>query len=393
MDKFASIAHGAQMAVDEAGGEAGKFRIEYVPLTDDKQQADGSYHWDADVELANARRAAADPDAMAYIGTYNSGAAKISIPVLNRVRLAMISPGNTYPGLTKPGTGTAGEPWTYYPLGVQNYFRVVPADDLQGAAAAAYAQQIGAKSVYVMDDTELYGHGIAVIFARGARRTRLAGRGGDRRASTCMPTTTARWPAKSRRPPRPGLLRRHHAKPPGARPARPAPRRTIAGAFMGADGIADEDFIKPRAGEQRRPRSIATLVGLPADKLTGAGRRLVQRYISRYPNDSNRTSRPSAMRRPASPSAPINKAGNKDREAIRAAIAATKSTDLGADHPGRRLAVRRQRRHLAGHDQRAAARHRLGLPGRDVLRPAGQDLVLPQGAVTGGAPAGSMGRS
>ena len=49
---------------------------------------------------------------------------------------------------------------------MRNYFRVVPADDLQGAAAAAYAKQIGAKSVYVLDDTELYGHGIAAIFAR-----------------------------------------------------------------------------------------------------------------------------------------------------------------------------------------------------------------------------------
>src|SRR5690348_3715140 len=170
MQDYTSIVHGAQMAIDEANSTAGKFRVEYVPLTDDARQADGSYHWSADVELANARRAVADPAVMAYIGTYNSGAAKISIPVLNRVHLAMISPGNTYPGLTKPGTGTAGEPWTYYPLGIRNYFRVVPADDLQGAAAAAFAaKQTGAKSVYVLDDTELYGHGIAVIFAQAAR--------------------------------------------------------------------------------------------------------------------------------------------------------------------------------------------------------------------------------
>src|SRR5438105_14610459 len=116
---------------------------------------------------------------MAYIGTYNSGAAKISIPVLNRVHMAMISPGNTYPGLTKPGTGTAGEPWTYYPLGVRNYFRVVPADDLQGAAAAAYAKEIGAHSVYVLDDTELYGKGIATIFASQARNLGLNVVGGS----------------------------------------------------------------------------------------------------------------------------------------------------------------------------------------------------------------------
>ncbi len=175
---YDSMVHGIQMAIDEANGRAGDFRIEYVPLNDAVKRADGSIKWDADVELANARRAAEDPDAMAYIGTYNSGAAKISIPVLNRVHMAMISPGNTYPGLTKPGTGTAGEPWIYFPLGVRNYFRVVPADDLQGSAAAAYAKQIGAKSVYVLDDTELYGHGIAVIFAQTAKDLGLEVKGG-----------------------------------------------------------------------------------------------------------------------------------------------------------------------------------------------------------------------
>ncbi len=173
MPSYDSIVHGIQMAVDEAGGRAGPFTIDYVPLNDATVREDGSLKWDAALELANARQAAEDPDAMVYIGTYNSGAAKISIPVLNRVHMAMISPGNTYPGLTKPGTGEAGEPWVYYPLGIRNYFRVVPADDLQGSAAAAYAQEIGARSVYVLDDTELYGKGIANIFARSAQELGL----------------------------------------------------------------------------------------------------------------------------------------------------------------------------------------------------------------------------
>ena len=77
-----------------------------------------------------------DPNIMVYIGHFNSGAAKITIPVLNQVGLVMISPANTYPGLTKPGKGEPGEPGVYYPTGVRNYTRVVPADDLQGAVGA-----------------------------------------------------------------------------------------------------------------------------------------------------------------------------------------------------------------------------------------------------------------
>ena len=59
-----------------------------------------------------------DRDVMVYIGTYNSGAAKISMPVLNQASLAMISPANTYPGLTKPRMGEANEPAVYRPTSV-----------------------------------------------------------------------------------------------------------------------------------------------------------------------------------------------------------------------------------------------------------------------------------
>src|SRR6266566_566040 len=95
---YDSMVHGIQMALDEVGGQVGSFKIDYVPLNDAVQDQDKNWKWNTDVELANARRAAEDPDTMVYIGTYNSGAAKISIPVLNRVSMAMISPGNTYPG-------------------------------------------------------------------------------------------------------------------------------------------------------------------------------------------------------------------------------------------------------------------------------------------------------
>src|SRR6266508_2097047 len=113
--------------------------------------------------------AAAAAGVIVYIGTFNSGAAKISIPILNQAGLVMISPANTYPGLTKPGKGDAGEPDKYYPTGKRNYSRVVPADDLQGAAAANWAKDLGVKSVYILHDTETYGKGIADVFRAQAK--------------------------------------------------------------------------------------------------------------------------------------------------------------------------------------------------------------------------------
>jgi branched-chain amino acid transport system substrate-binding protein len=152
-----TIVNAIEQAIDEAGGKAGNFTISYTDL-DDATAAKGS--WDAAKESENANRAVNDPDVMVYIGTFNSGAAKVSIPILNRANLVMISPANTYPGLTKPGKGEPNEPDIYRPTGKPNYTRVVPADDLQGSAGANWAKQLGVRRVYVLHDTDLYGQGV-----------------------------------------------------------------------------------------------------------------------------------------------------------------------------------------------------------------------------------------
>ncbi len=330
MNKFASIVHGAEMALDEAGGHAGNFRVELVPLNG-APTIDGK--WNASVELANARRAVEDPDAMAYIGTYNSGAAKISIPVLNRVHMAMISPGNTYPGLTKPGTGNAGEPYSYAPLGTRNYFRVVPADDLQGSAAAAYARQIGVKSVYVLDDTELYGHGIAVIFAQSAKDFGINVVGGpegiDVRAQSY--TDLARKVATAK----PDLvyfggISDNHA----GLLLRDLRAAGYTGAFMGADGIVDSTFIQQsQQGASGAGDVYATQLGLPASRFTDVGAAAwYTRYKSRYPSDDNEDFAPFGYEAMKVALHAIEKAGVKDREAIRAAVSTTSSADLPGDH-------------------------------------------------------------
>jgi len=77
----------------------------------------------------------------------------------------MISPANTYVGLTHGGPGTAaGEPDKYYPSGKRNYIRIVAADDFQGAADALHTQQLGLKNVYILNDKQAYGLGVATDY-------------------------------------------------------------------------------------------------------------------------------------------------------------------------------------------------------------------------------------
>ena len=67
-------------------------------------------------------------------------------------------------GLTKRPGHEAGEPEKYYPTGKRNYARVVTTDDYQGAAAAQLMQELGVKTVYVLNDNETYGKGVAKAF-------------------------------------------------------------------------------------------------------------------------------------------------------------------------------------------------------------------------------------
>ena len=329
MNRFASIVHGVEMALVEANYRAGNFQVELVALNG-APTLNGN--WAADVELANARRAVEDPDAMVYIGTYNSGAAKISIPVLNRVNMAMISPGNTYPGLTKPGTGSAGEPYNYYPLGVRNYFRVVPADDLQGSAAIAFAQERGVRSVYVLDDTELYGKGIATIVAQAASAAGLEVKGGpesiDVRANDYTDLAVKIVDTAPDMVYFGGYSYNHAGD-----VLRALRAEGFEGLFMGADGIQDNQFIEDAQEGGSAPGDVfSTLVGLPASQLSGDGAQWYSDYKQRYPNDENEDFAPFGYEAARVALRAIEQAGRKDREAIRAAVAATSSADLPEPH-------------------------------------------------------------
>ena len=145
--------------------KAGKYTVGYQSCDDATAQAG---KWDSGKCAANAKAYASNSSVIGVIGTFNSGCAEIIIPVLNRANpgpVGMVSPANTYVGLTHGGPGTApGEPDKYYPTGKRNYIRIVAADDFQGAADAVYAQQSGVKSVYVLNDKEAYGLGVATDF-------------------------------------------------------------------------------------------------------------------------------------------------------------------------------------------------------------------------------------
>ena len=160
-----------QFILNGAGWKAGSYTIGYQSCDDSTAQAG---KWDSAKCSANGNAYARNKDVIGVIGTFNSGCAEIIVPILNRAPggpVGMISPANTYTGLTASGPGTAaGEPNKYYPTGKRNYARVVAQDQYQGAADALLAQRIGAKNVYVLNDKEAYGLGVATNFRHAANK-------------------------------------------------------------------------------------------------------------------------------------------------------------------------------------------------------------------------------
>jgi branched-chain amino acid transport system substrate-binding protein len=155
------LVNGIKLALSEAGNKAGNFTVNYQSL-DDSTAAAGK--WDPGQTAANARKVAADPKAVYYMGEFNSGASEVSIPILNQAGIPQVSPANTYVGLTTNLPGSApGEPQKYYPTGKRNYLRIVPIDSIQAAADLIAMKQAGCTKVAVANDKEAYGQGLATL--------------------------------------------------------------------------------------------------------------------------------------------------------------------------------------------------------------------------------------
>ncbi|MDQ3632151.1 MAG: branched-chain amino acid ABC transporter substrate-binding protein, partial [Actinomycetota bacterium] len=166
-----AMVDGIKLALRQADSKVGGVTVKYESLDDSTAQAG---KWEANQVASNARKAAQDKQAVAYIGEFNSGASAISIPLLNQVGLAMISPANTGVGLTKKEIGsTPGEPDKYYPTGKRTYARIVPRDKFQAADLVQQMKADGCTALAMANDKEVYGAGLAILIESQAEEQGL----------------------------------------------------------------------------------------------------------------------------------------------------------------------------------------------------------------------------
>ncbi len=272
-----TMVNSIKLALAEHKGKAGDVKVEYDSLDDATAQ---SGQWDEAKCAENAQEAAQDDSIVGWVGPFNSGCAAVQIPILNKAGLGMISPANTYIGLTKPG-GESDEPDKYYPTGERNYTRVIVADDKQGAAGAALMKEEGLKSVYILDDKETYGKGLADQFEKAAKKAGIdvVGREGiDGSASNYRSLMNKIKQADPDAIYFGGIIENNAAQILKDKVGAGMSNEDVA--FIGPDGIFVDELIS-QAGKAS-DGIFVTFGGLPQSKLSDKGKEFVKNYESKY---------------------------------------------------------------------------------------------------------------
>jgi len=159
------IVGGEKLALADAQGRAGRFKIGYVSLDDANPQ---SGEWSPDVTSTNAKTAAQDLSTIAYIGDFNSAATAISLPLTNAAGILQVSPSSPYQGLTRSLDAGQDEPERFYLSGKRTFARLQPGDTVQAKAQVRLMSALGVRRVYVIDNQDPFEIPLADLVASGA---------------------------------------------------------------------------------------------------------------------------------------------------------------------------------------------------------------------------------
>jgi branched-chain amino acid transport system substrate-binding protein len=236
----------------------------------------------------------------------------------------MISPANTNACLTHYDEASGcdkSEPDVYYPTKVRSYFRDIVADDIQAPALAAFVQSLNVKSVYLIDDSQAYGKGVADAFNVAAKkiginvvdRASISGKETDYKSLAAT--------IKGKNPE--GIVFGGITQQQAGKLVADIRAAGIKVPFFGPDGINEDAFIKDAgvAGEG----VYATIGGVADEKLPAKGQDFLKRYRAKFGEPEPYTIYGYDAMSVALTA--IKTVGKKDRAAILKAIAGTKDFD------------------------------------------------------------------
>jgi branched-chain amino acid transport system substrate-binding protein len=267
-----AIREGARLALEDAGGGAGGVEIGMVSL-DDTGGRGAAARWSPGAVAENAREATSDSGAIAYLGEFESGATRVSLPVTNEARMVQVSPASTALDLVSPLPGSDEVPDLLQPSGERSFGRVIPDDEVQAGAGAVWAKRLGARRIAIMTDGSEFGEVAGDEFAEEAEGLGI---------SVAATGRATEGGLRSVRRSRPDLLyyggTAGEALPFLTHAAREAPSATI----MGTDALLlDGSFLGRARPFESRLRLTASAQD-PSQLPRPEGQRFVRRYRKEY---------------------------------------------------------------------------------------------------------------
>jgi branched-chain amino acid transport system substrate-binding protein len=273
-----AIRDGVRLALADAEGKGGEVEVE-VRFLDATGEGPGGPRWDPAIAATNARTATQDTSAIAYIGDFESGATRGSLPVSNQAAMLQVSPASTALDLTRTGPEGGDEvPELVQPSGERTFVRVIADDTAQAEAAAGWAKRLGARRAAVLTDGSEFGELIAAEFVEeaGALGVEIVA---EERASAAAARRLSRagpdlvyWAGEGE----------------GALPTLRAVADAAPGAtILGPDALLLEPGFVAGAGELE-PRLRITSAAQDPAQLPPEGRRFAAAYRERYGRDPNR---------------------------------------------------------------------------------------------------------
>jgi branched-chain amino acid transport system substrate-binding protein len=147
----AEYLEGIDLAWAQSRHRAGPFRVRLRVLDSSPASRTGG----SGPVVANAQKAATDPDAIAYIGELSGTATEQSLPILNEAGIAQITPAASPLGLTEriAGVTPKGQPEMFYPSGTRTLFRLLPTQAVEAAADLLALRAAGCARVALAHDT------------------------------------------------------------------------------------------------------------------------------------------------------------------------------------------------------------------------------------------------
>jgi branched-chain amino acid transport system substrate-binding protein len=278
------MVEGIRFVLTQAGWKAGDTNVGFQSCDDSTAQAG---KWDPGKCSQNANAYAGNEAVVGVVGTFNSGCAAVIIPVLNNAPgggVAMVSPANTFVCLTEPGPGCAeDEPDKYYPTGSRNYTRMVAHDAYQGAAVAQFAQSIGIESMYILNDREAYGLGVAQNLRNAAEELGIEVAGfaaWDPKASSYEALFRTIKASGAQAVFLGGLIDENGGQVIKDKVAVLGPNAATPDegvVLLAPDGFTTQATIDEAGAASRG--MFSSVAGVPADQLTGAGKEFVDSFV------------------------------------------------------------------------------------------------------------------